>query len=73
MQHYIIIERERSADLAIEYPDFETAEHAIDNSLFIDGLCEEDCLDAYIVGDDEMPELRPYLQNLETIIPKETA
>lgn len=59
---YIIIERQDSQDLAIMYPDQATAEAAMD-SLFIDGLCEEDCLDCYI---EDTP-----LVGAEIIIPPE--
>ena len=45
---YVVIERQHSTDLAVEYPGLIEAEHALDNSLFIDGLCEEDCLDIYL-------------------------
>lgn len=46
--HYIVIERHYSETLAIEYPDKTAVDRALEHSLFIDGLCEEDCLDAYV-------------------------
>lgn len=55
---YVVIERQWSDDLAIRYPDRDTAEHALERSLFIDGLCEEDCLDAYVT--DTMPWIDGY-------------
>lgn len=44
----ILIDRERNADLAVIYPDSNTAQAAIDNSLLIEDLCQEDCLEAWI-------------------------
>ena len=32
---------------AIQYPNESAAEHALEKSFFIHGLCREDCLDAY--------------------------
>lgn len=46
---YVYIEREFGEDLAVSYLNWEEAEEALNNSLFIDGLCEEDSLDAYVV------------------------
>ena len=34
--------------MSIQYPDESAAEHALEKSFFIDGLCQEDCLDAYV-------------------------
>ena len=50
---YLCVERQRSASLAIRYPSVEQAEVAETESLFIDGLAEEDCLDMWV--DDEVP------------------
>ena len=44
---YIVLERQYSGMLAIMYPDQAAAEASMD-SPFIDGLCEEDCLDCDI-------------------------
>lgn len=48
MTHYVQIERQHSPGLAIAYLDQESAEHALEQSFFIDALCQEDCLDAYV-------------------------
>lgn len=48
MTAYIAIERQYGHDLAIEYPTVEAATAALNGSPFIDGLCEEDSLDAYV-------------------------
>lgn len=47
MYHYILIDRERHPDLAVRYSTKEEAERALTDSLYIDGVCQEDCLDAY--------------------------
>lgn len=61
MAHYVVIERQHSTDLAIEYPDKTAADHALEKSFFIDALCQEDCLDAYTT-----PEI---LDGYEVVIP----
>lgn len=48
---YVYIERQHGPDLMVEYPTREAAEHALTDSAFIDGLCEEDCLDARVTAD----------------------
>ena len=48
MAYYVEIERQYSAGLSIQYPDESAAEHALEKSFFIDALCQEDCLDAYV-------------------------
>lgn len=45
---YILIDRENNPDLAILYPSSAQAEEALEHSDLIDGLCEEDCLDAWV-------------------------
>lgn len=59
--HYIVIDRQHSAGLAIQYPNLALAEDALTDSPFIDGLCAEDCLDAYTYP--EAPE------GFEVVIP----
>jgi hypothetical protein len=54
MKAYIIIEKQYSQDLAIEYPSVEDALWALENSLMIEGECQDDCLDCYTT--DELPE-----------------
>ena len=61
MATYIILERQDNPDLAIEYANDSEAYWALTESLFIDGLCEEDCLDCYTTH--EAPE------GFEVIIP----
>lgn len=68
MSAFIVIERQHSIDLAIEYPDRDAAEHALERSLFIDGLCEEDCLNAYQVGWID-PDLLSDPDQYEHVIP----
>ncbi len=63
MSHYIVTERQHSADLAIRYSDEATAKRALEHSLFIDGLCEEDCLDAYTIAE--------VFDGIEIVIPPE--
>ncbi|MEU3331325.1 hypothetical protein ACF046_03110 [Glutamicibacter creatinolyticus] len=48
MTHYVEIERQYSAGLSIQYPDESAAQRALKKSFFIDALCQEDCLDAYV-------------------------
>lgn len=50
---YLLIERQCGTSLAVRYATTEAAEEAMTDSLFIDALCEEDCLDAWV--DDEVP------------------
>lgn len=46
---WIRIEREHSKNAFVgPYKDEAQAEHAMNNALLIDGICEEDALDAYI-------------------------
>ena len=56
---FIVIERQWSESLAIEYPTEAEANDALVNSLLIDGLCEEDCLDCYTK--DHVPEWATHL------------
>lgn len=46
---YVYIEREFGPDIAVSYFTREEAERAANESPLIDSLCEEDCLDAYVV------------------------
>lgn len=47
---WIFIERQYSADVVVgPYPNHAAADYAMIHALIIDGLCEEDCLDAYLV------------------------
>jgi hypothetical protein len=49
---YIVIEREHAVPLLVgPYPDAVVAGAALEHSLLIDGLCEEDCTDAYTTPD----------------------
>lgn len=47
---YLLIDRQWSQDVAIVYPSQERAELALedDEDDLVNGLCEEDCLDAYV-------------------------
>ena len=50
---WIIIERDRDLPLLIgPYPDDAVAEQALEESVLIDGLCQENCLDAYTTNDE---------------------
>lgn len=42
------VERQYNAGLSIQYPDESAAQRALEKSFFVDGLCQEDCLDAYV-------------------------
>lgn len=44
---YIVVVRENGPDLSVEYPSAEIAERYVE-SLFVDGLCEEDAVDCYV-------------------------
>lgn len=66
--HYVIIERERPAHLAVRYPDRTAAEWALSSSFFINSLCEEDCLDAFVSLRVDK-ELREGAHGLEEIVP----
>ncbi|OCI32874.1 hypothetical protein [Oerskovia enterophila] len=50
---WVRIEREGQDLMVGPYPDDETANRAMQDSLLIDGFCEEDALDCYI--DDGQP------------------
>lgn len=47
---YLLIDRQWSQDVAVVYPTREYAELALDDDEdhLVNGLCEEDCLDAYV-------------------------
>lgn len=64
MDHHVIIERQYSDDLVIGYATRGDAEAALTDDLFIDGLCEDDCLDAYTSA--EVPQ---HLDEFEVVIP----
>lgn len=65
---YVLIERQRGPHLAIRYPDAQTAELAMEGSLFIDSLCQEDCLECWV--DDKIdPALRTDPRGVEEITP----
>lgn len=66
--HYVIIERERSAHLAVRYPDRAAAEWALSSSVFINSLYKEDCLDAFISLRVDK-EMREGDRCLEEIVP----
>lgn len=70
--HYVIIERQNGPSLAVRYPDNDTAQWALESSFFIDSLCQEDCLDAY-VSDHVDEALRERTANdphgLEEVVP----
>lgn len=46
---YIVIERDSDPDLVVKYHSGPVAVRAVDGDDFIDGLCEENCLDCYAV------------------------
>jgi len=50
---YIVIERQHGDDLLIVYPNKHVAEIAIEHDIYIDGLCEEDCLDCYVLSKND--------------------
>lgn len=47
---YLFIVRQYYDDVVVVYPSRDSAESALDDDedLLINGLCEEDCLDAYV-------------------------
>lgn len=53
-EHWIRIERQRGADLLVgPYLSEHEAEAALEESMLIDGFCEDDCLDAYLVHESD--------------------
>lgn len=50
---YVLVERQNGPSLAVRYPSIAQAEEALTDSLYVDQLCEEDCLDMW--ADDEVP------------------
>lgn len=65
---YVVLERQNNPNMAIRYPDAATAEWALDNSFFVDSLCQEDCLDAY-TAEAVDPDLREGSLGLEEVVP----
>ena len=65
---YVVLERQNNPNMAIRYPDAATAEWALDNSFFVDSLCQEDCLDAYTAEAID-PDLREEPRGLEEVVP----
>lgn len=66
---FIIIARENSPSVIVgPYEDEEDAIDKMTNSLFIDGLCEEDSIDATVV---ELPvlELNPLVLAIDYVVP----
>ena len=68
--HYLLMERQRSPHMVIYYPTKEAADHALDNSPFIDGLCAEDCLELVSV-DTIPPEATLTSPDWEHVVPPE--
>lgn len=64
---FVLIERDYSENLAIQYDDEQQAARAMEHSFFIDSLCLEDCLDCW-VGDDAE---RIALGDFEIVLPPE--
>lgn len=50
---YVMIERRWDQDVLVVYPSKRIAELAIGFDPFIDGLCEDDCLECYVIGKDD--------------------
>ncbi len=65
---YVILERQNNPHMAIRYPDAATAEWALDNSFFVNALCQEDCLDAYTAEAID-PDLHEEPRGLEEVVP----
>jgi len=65
---YVIVERQHGPSLAVRYPDDAAAQWALESSFFIDSLCQEDCLDAY-VSDHVDQALRDDPLGLEEVVP----
>ena len=63
---YVLIDRERNPDLAVQYPSVERARVAITEDLLIDGFCEEDAIDARVP--DENEDSNEFLQDREVIL-----
>lgn len=49
---WIYVERERLPDLALgPFPNKEAAAHSMNESLLMDGIAEEDCIDSWVAND----------------------
>ena len=57
--HVIIVERE-SKSVAVLFESAQEATEALDDSLLIDDLAQEDSLDVYVPGDDQKIDLSDY-------------
>lgn len=54
---YILMERQHNPDAIIVYASVATANHALDHSVLIDSLAEEDCLECYVLASPVISEL----------------
>ena len=62
---WVLIERQDHDDAALIYATRELALEALEESLLVDSLCEEDCLDAWVPDEISAKDLHGY----EVIIP----
>lgn len=61
---HLVIERQYGPAVVIRYDNRAQAEKALVDDLFVDGLCEEDCLDAYTCA-----EVPTSLGDVEFVLP----
>lgn len=50
---YILIERQYGDDLVVVYPSKEKAQEALIDDMLIEGFCEVDCLDAWVLEEND--------------------
>lgn len=65
---YVFIEREYGSNLLVIYPTREIAAWAIENCPLVDSLCEEDCLDAYVVDPEDRAETTKLVELCDIVL-----
>lgn len=70
MKAYILIDRLRQKDLAVEYDDVPKAQVAITEDPLIDYYCEEDAVHAYVISQEDAHK-KGELKDRKIVIAKE--
>ena len=70
MKAYILIDRLRQKDLAIEYDDVPKAQVALNEDPLVDYYCEEDAVHAYVISQEDARK-KGELDNRKIVIAKE--
>jgi len=64
-QHWVAITRFDHPDLAVgPYPSEQAAQRAMEDSLLVEGICEEDCDDAFLISGTPDPDLEQVIVDL---------